>query len=148
MRKPGEDAHRNRDYRTTEEFKMFNKTATILAAAVVLGSTWSARAYWQDPNTGLPMEYYYGPVAEHAKQGLPVRAETVKKYAPSQQKGAVGATVSSNRGSNIRLPEARPHIAPVGATVFPNRGSDIRLLEARPHIVPVGADDKHSGHLW
>jgi hypothetical protein len=124
MRNSGEGANRNCDNRTTEEIKMFSKTATILAAAVVLGSTWSAQAYWQDPNTGLPTEYYYGPVAEHAKQGLPVRAETVKKYAPSQQKGAARASAPANHAGNLRL------------------------LEARPNIVPVGADEKHSGHLW
>ena len=64
---------------------MFSKSATILAAAFVIGSVLSAHAYQLDPNTGLPMEYYYGPVADHAKQGLPVREETVKKYAPAQQ---------------------------------------------------------------
>jgi hypothetical protein len=103
---------------------MFSKTATILATAFVLGSAWSANAYQLDPNTGLPTEYYYGPVSEHAKHGLPVREDTVKKYAPGQQKGATQATVPANHGSNLRL------------------------LEARPNVVPVRSDDKHSGHLW
>jgi hypothetical protein len=103
---------------------MFSKTATILAAAAILGSTWSAQAYWQDPSTGLPTEYYYGPVAEHAKQGLPVRQETVKKYAPAQQKGAARAAVPASHGS------------------------ELRLLEARPNVVPVRSEEKHSGHLW
>jgi hypothetical protein len=124
LRNSGEGAHRNCDNRTTEEIKMFSKTATILAAAVVLGSTWSAFAYWQDPSTGLPTEYYYGPVAEHVKQGLPVRAETVKKYAPSQQKGAARAVAPANHGGSLRL------------------------LEARPNIIPAVSDAKHSGHLW
>ena len=103
---------------------MFSKTATILAAAFVLGPAWSAHAYQLDPNTGLPTEYYYGPVAEHAKQGLPVREDTVKKYAPAQQKGAARAAVPRSVPSNLRL------------------------LEARPNVAPVRSDDKHSGHLW
>lgn len=102
---------------------MFNKTATILATAFIVGSALSAHAYQLDPNSGLPMEYYYGPVAEHAKQGLPVREATVKKYAPGQ-KGATRASAPANHGGNLRL------------------------LEARPSIVPVAADQKHSGHLW
>ena len=103
---------------------MFSKTATILATAFVLGSAWSAHAYQLDPSTGLPTEYYYGPVSQHAKQGLPVREETVKKYAPTQQKGAARATVPASQASNLRL------------------------LEARPNVVPVRSDEKHSGHLW
>ena len=124
MRQSGEGAHRDCDNRTSEEIKMFSKTATILAAAFVLGSAWSAHAYQLDPNTGLPMEYYYGPVADHAKQGLPVREETVKKYAPAQQKGAARAAVPASHASNLRL------------------------LEARPNVVPVRSEEKHSGHLW
>jgi hypothetical protein len=124
MRNSGEGANRNCDDRTSEEIKMFSKTATILATAFVLGSAWSAYAYQLDPSTGLPTEYYYGPVSEHAKQGLPVRADTAKKYAPSQQKGAVRAAVPASQTSNLRL------------------------LEARPSVVPVRSDEKHSGHLW
>jgi hypothetical protein len=103
---------------------MFSKFATILATTFVLGSTWNAHAYQLDPSTGLPTEYYYGPVAQHAKQGLPVREEAVKKYAPTQQKGTARATVPASQASNLRL------------------------LEARPNVVPVRSDEKHSGHLW
>ena len=124
MHKSSEGARCNCDNRLTEEFKMFSKSATILAAAFVIGSVLSAHAYQLDPNTGLPMEYYYGPVADHAKQGLPVREETVKKYAPAQQKGAARAAVPASHASNLRL------------------------LEARPAVVPVRSEEKHSGHLW
>jgi hypothetical protein len=116
--------HRNCHHLTSEEIKMFSKTTTILAAAFIVGSAFGAHAYQLDPNTGLPMEYYYGPVSEHAKQGLPVRDETVKKYAPAQQKGAARAAVPASHGS------------------------DLRLLEARPNVVPVRSEEKHSGHLW
>jgi len=102
---------------------MIPKTTMVLAAAFVLGLTFTARAYQLDANTGLPTEYYYGPVSEHAKQGLPVREDAVKKYAPAQQ-GRTKPTASAKGGS------------------------DIRLLESRPQAVPVHSDDKGSGHLW
>src|SRR5262245_1868360 len=103
---------------------MSGKTAMTLAAGIIVGSAWSAYSYQLDPNTGLPTEYYYGPVSEHAKQGLPVNGDTVKKYAPAQQGASSKATASAKRRSTINL------------------------LESRPIIVPVGSDDKHSGHLW
>ena len=123
MRKSGEGAPQLRQS-NHEEVKMLSKTAPILATAFVLGSAWNAHAYQLDPNTGLPTEYYYGPVADHAKQGLPVREDAVKKYAPAQQKGAARAAVPASHGSNLRL------------------------LEARPNVVPTRSDEKHSGHLW
>jgi hypothetical protein len=116
--------HRNCHHLTSEEIKMFSKTTTILAAAFIVGSAFGAHAYQLDPNTGLPMEYYYGPVSEHAKQGLPVRDETVKKYAPAQHKGAAKATLPTSHGSKLHL------------------------LENRPNIVPVRSEEKPSGHLW
>ena len=58
---------------------MIPKTAMVLATAIVLGSTLTVNAYIADVNTELPTEIYYGPVCEHARQGLPVREETLKK---------------------------------------------------------------------
>jgi hypothetical protein len=102
---------------------MIPKTTIAVAAALVVGSTWTAHAYQLDPNTGLATEYYYGPISEHAKQGLPVKEETMKKYAPAQR-------------------------GPAKPTASVKRGSEVRLLEARPSAVPIRSDDKHSGHLW
>jgi hypothetical protein len=57
---------------------MIPKTAMVLATAIVLGSTLTVNAYIADVNTGLPTEIYYGPVCEHARQGLPVRERLEK----------------------------------------------------------------------
>jgi hypothetical protein len=100
---------------------MIPKITIAVAAALVVGSTWTAHAYQLDPNTGLPTEYYYGPISDHAKQGLPVKEETMKKYAPAQR-GPAKPTASADRGSNLRL------------------------LESRPNAVPVSSGDKH--HPW
>jgi hypothetical protein len=90
---------------------MFPKTAMALATAFVLGSTLTVNAYQLDPNTGLPMEYYYGPVCEHANRGLPVREETRRKYGCAARVSANPA-ISANRGAVIRQLENRPVAAP------------------------------------
>ena len=97
---------------------MIPKTTMVLAAGLVLGSSLSVGAYQLDANTGLPTEYYYGPVCDHAKHGLPVKEETRNRS---------GCT---NQGS-------------VKPTARANGGSAIRLLENRPVAVPAASDDKH-----
>jgi hypothetical protein len=90
---------------------MIPKTAMVLATALVLGSTLTVNAYQLDANTGLPTEYYYGPVCEHANRGLPVREETRKKSGCAARFSANPAT-SANRGPSIRQLENRPAAAP------------------------------------
>src|SRR5262245_13581445 len=109
---------------------MITKTAMALAATFVVGSTWTASSYQLDQNTGLPTEYYYAPISDHAKQELRVREETLKKYAPAQQ-GVKKPTASVERGSNILLLESRPN-----------------AVQARPTPLQSNSNDKHSGHLW
>jgi hypothetical protein len=94
---------------------MIPKSTMVLAAALILGSSLGVHAYQLDANTGLPTEYYYGPVCDHVKQGLPVR------------EGKSGCT---NQASAKQPTSAK-------------RGSHVRLLEDRPHAVPVSSDDKH-----
>src|SRR5215831_12382649 len=96
---------------------MIRKTM-VLAAALVFGSSLTAPAYQLDANSGLPTEYYYGPVCDHAKQGLPVREETRNKS---------GCT---NKVSPKPAASAKP-------------GHGIHLLENRRNAVPVSSDDKH-----
>ena len=98
---------------------MIPKTAMVLATAIVLGSTLTVNAYIADVNTGLPTEIYYGPVCEHARQGLPVREETRKK-------SGCAARASANPATSA------------------NRGSVVRQLENRPAAVPALINDKHA----
>jgi hypothetical protein len=97
-----------------------------LAAALVLGSGSAfAAAMDHDPTTGLNTYYYYGPVSELAKKGLPIK-EGSSKY------------TSSSRSNSRQQPST----------------TNIRLLEDRParainHFAPAtGSGDKASGNLW
>ena len=89
---------------------MFPKAAMALATALVLGSTLTVNAYINDVSTGLPTEIYYGPVCEHARQGLPVREETRKKLGCAARASASPA-VSAHRGPVLRQLENRPAAA-------------------------------------
>jgi len=97
---------------------MFPKVAMVLATSLVLGSTLTANAWQLDPNTGLPTEYYYGLVCEHANRGLPVREET-------RRKAGCAAQVSANQTAA-------------------NRGPVLRQLENRPAAARARIDDKHA----
>ena len=105
---------------------MSTKIIAAMAAAFVIssGSVFAA-AMDHDPTTGLNTYYYYGPVSELAKKGLPMK-DGASKYS------------SSSRGN------ARQQSSP----------SSIRLLENRPRTVhpaaaPAnGSGDKASGNLW
>jgi hypothetical protein len=98
-----------------------------IAAAFVMSSGWAfAAAMDHDPTTGLNTYYYYGPVSELAKKGLPMKEGSSKYTSPSQS-------------------NARRQTSP----------SSLRLLENRPaHAVPAvapgnsSAGDKASGNLW
>ncbi len=53
---------------------MFNKTSLVFAAAIALGApaVASADTMIHDSNTGLPMLYYYQPLAQLQAEGLPL----------------------------------------------------------------------------
>ena len=100
--------------------------AAMAAAFVMSGGSVFAAAMDHDPTTGLNTYYYYGPVSEMAKKGLPIK-EGASKYSSSSQSNA------------------RRQTSP----------SSLRLLENRPAraITPVAAPahssgDKASGNLW
>jgi hypothetical protein len=100
--------------------------AAIAAAFVMSSGSAFAAAMDHDPTTGLNTYYYYGPVSELAKKGLPVK-DSSSKYTSSSQSNA------------------RRQTSP----------SSLRLLENRPaHAIPVVAPgssntrDKASGNLW
>jgi hypothetical protein len=106
---------------------MSTRMMAAIAAAVVMssGSAFAA-AMDHDPTTGLNTYYYYGPVSELAKKGLPIKDGLSKYTSPSQS-------------------NARRQTSP----------SSLRLLENRPaHAIPVIAPgnsntgDKASGNLW
>src|SRR6516165_1415247 len=107
---------------------MITRIAAALVAALTIGSGSAAfaAAMDHDPTTGLNTYYYYGPVSELAKKGLPMKEGSSKYTSPSQS-------------------NARRQTSP----------SSLRLLENRPaHAVPVVAPgnsntgDKASGNLW
>ena len=100
--------------------------AAIAAAFVMSSGSAFAAAMDHDPTTGLNTYYYYGPVSEMAKKGLPMKDGSSKYTSPSQS-------------------NARRQTSP----------SSLRLLENRPaHAIPVVAPrngntgDKASGNLW
>jgi hypothetical protein len=100
--------------------------AAIAAALVMSSGSAFAAAMDHDPTTGLNTYYYYGPVSELAKKGLPMKDGASKYTSPSQR-------------------NARRQTSP----------SSLRLLENRPaHAIPVVAPrngntgDKASGNLW
>jgi len=100
--------------------------AAIAAVFVMSSGSAFAAAMDHDPTTGLNTYYYYGPVSELAKKGLPMKEGASKYTSPSQS-------------------TARRQTAP----------SSLRLLENRPaHAIPVVAPgssntgDKASGNLW
>ena len=99
--------------------------AAIAATFVISSGSAFAAAMDHDPTTGLNT-YYYGPVSELAKKGLPIKEGSSKYTSPSQ--------------SNARRQQSP---------------SSLRLLEDRPaHATPIIAPgsgntgDKASGHLW
>ncbi len=100
--------------------------AAVAAAFVMSSDSVFAAAMDHDPTTGLNTYYYYGPVSELAKKGLPIKEGSSKYTSPSQS-------------------SARRQAPP----------SSLRLLENRPtHAIPVVAPgnsntgDKASGDLW
>jgi hypothetical protein len=97
------------------------KAAIVVALIMSSGSAFAA-AMDHDPTTGLNTYYYYGPVSELAKKGLPMK-DGSSKYTSSSQSSARRQAPSS-----------------------------LRLLENRPaHAIPVSAPasgDKASGNLW
>jgi len=93
---------------------MIPKSTMVLAAALILGSSLGVHAYQLDANTGLPTEYYYGPVCDHVKQALPVREEVRNKSGCTNQTSAK-QPASAKRGSHVRLLEDRPHAAPASS---------------------------------
>jgi hypothetical protein len=100
--------------------------AAIAAAFVMSSGSAFAAAIDHDPTTGLNTYYYYGPVAELARKGLPMKEGSSKYASPAQS-------------------NARRQTSP----------SSLRLLENRPaHAIPVVAPgnsntgDKASGNLW
>ena len=106
---------------------MSTKMMAAIAAAFVMssGSAFAA-AMDHDPTTGLNTYYYYGPISELAKKGLPIKDGSSKYTSPSQS-------------------NARRQTSP----------SSLRLLENRPaHAITVVAPgnsntgDKASGNLW
>ena len=97
--------------------------AAIAAALIMSSGSAFAAAMDHDPTTGLNTYYYYGPVSELAKKGLPMKDGSSKYTSPSQ--------------SNARRQQSP---------------SSLRLLENRPaHVTPViapASGDKASGNLW
>ncbi len=80
------------------------KTTIALAAALLAGSTLAASAdtMIHDSNTGLESRYYYGTLADLARQGLPISAQA-KAYL--KQHGA--AQVAPSGHGNVYLLEDR-----------------------------------------
>ena len=100
--------------------------AAIAAAFIVSSGSAFAAAMDHDPTTGLNTYYYYGPVSEMAKKGLPMK-DGSSKYSSSAQSNARRQTSPSS----LRLLENRPaHAIPVVAPRNSNTG------------------DKASGSLW
>ncbi|HWM46700.1 MAG TPA: hypothetical protein VNR11_07285 [Xanthobacteraceae bacterium] len=81
---------------------MFAKTTLVLAAALVAGSTLAARAdaTIHDSNSGLESRYYYGPLADLERQGLPI-SDSARAYVRAH--GAAAAV----RQGNVYLLEDR-----------------------------------------
>ncbi len=100
--------------------------AAIAAAFIMSSGSAFAAAMDHDPTTGLNTYYYYGPVSELAKKGLPMKDGSSKYTSPSQSSARRQQSPSS-----LRLLENRPaHATPVIAPASRNTG------------------DKASGNLW
>jgi hypothetical protein len=100
--------------------------AAIAAAFVMSSGSAFAAAMDHDPTTGLNTYYYYGPVSELAKKGLPIK-EGSSKYTSSSQANAR----RQNSPSSLRLLENRP------------------ARTTAPVVAPAnGSGDKASGNLW
>jgi hypothetical protein len=91
---------------------MITKLMVAAIAAFTIGSATNAFAGAMDidPTTGLNTYYYYGPVSEMDKKGLPL-GESASKYKSSQnskssQKSSQNA--SRAQGTRVRLLENRP----------------------------------------
>ena len=77
--------------------------AAIAAAFVMSSGSAFAAAMDHDPTTGLNTYYYYGPVSEMAKKGLPMKDGSSKYTSPSQSNARRQTSPSS-----LRLLENRP----------------------------------------
>jgi hypothetical protein len=100
--------------------------AAITAAFVMSSGSAFAAAMDHDPTTGLNTYYYYGPVSELAKKGLPIK-DGSSKYTSQSQGNARRQTAPSS----LRLLENRP-------------------ARAVPAVAPGNGNtgDKASSHLW
>src|SRR5215813_4068528 len=99
---------------------MITKIAAALVAALTVGtgSAAFAAAMDHDPTTGLNTYYYYGPVSEMAKKGLPIKEGSSKYTSPAQSNDRRQTSPSS-----LRLLENRPaHAIPVVAPRNSNTG--------------------------
>lgn len=81
---------------------MITRIAAALVAALTIGSGSAAfaAAMDHDPTTGLNTYYYYGPISELSKKGLPMKDEA-KTYTSSSQRA------SQKRGNSVLLLENR-----------------------------------------
>jgi hypothetical protein len=105
---------------------MSTKIMAAAIAGVFVMSSGSVFAAAMDHDPGLNTYYYYGPVSELAKKGLPIKDGSSKYTSPSQSSARRQAPPSS-----LRLLENRPaHAIPVIAPGSSNTG------------------DKASGNLW
>jgi hypothetical protein len=93
---------------------MITRLTAVAIAAFTIGSATSALAGAMDtdPTTGLNTYYYYGPVSEMDKKGLPL-GESASKYKSSQnakssQNTRSSRTASRAQGTHVRLLENRP----------------------------------------
>lgn len=113
---------------------MIRKTTMALVATLVFGSATAALASAgdNDPNTGLWTYLYYGPIADLAKQGLPVKPEAMKYL---REHGSAQAAVPTRQRAPVMLLEDRE-------------------LQANPYDAPHANTfeynwyDKQSGHNW
>jgi ABC-type sugar transport system substrate-binding protein len=86
---------------------MITRIAAALVAALTIGSGPAAfaAAMDHDPTTGLSTYYYYGPISELSKKGLPMKDEA-KKYTSSPQR-ATPQRATQKRGNSVLLLENR-----------------------------------------
>jgi hypothetical protein len=94
---------------------MITRIAAALVAALTIGSGSAAfaAAMDHDPTTGLNTYYYYGPISELSKKGLPLKDEA-KKYTSSPQRAtpqrATPQRATQKRGNSVLLLENRPAV--------------------------------------
>jgi len=81
---------------------MITRIAAALVAALTIGSGSAAfaAAMDHDPTTGLNTYYYYGPISELSKKGLPLK-EGSSKYVTTPQ------TATKKRSTPVLLLENR-----------------------------------------